>query len=136
MTQVRAGGLVCLVSDALGFRAVLAQLLDDVGWDVLEAECDREGVIAVAAAAPRLVLLDTLGDGCLASRFLLRLLDLAGPSAPPAVVLTATDFEDPSGLVVAELRVSCPRCWGADLLDLEAVLRAAGAACGREPTVH
>ncbi len=95
--QTLAGRRILVVDDSAASRLVMGQLLLSRGCSVLEAESGPGGLAQIQAtlvgAVPfDAVVLDTLMPGMDGFEVLGRLRELAGPEAPPVVMVTSADL--------------------------------------------
>jgi PAS domain S-box-containing protein len=88
------GQPVLVVEDDAGARQALRRTLERDGWTVTEAENGREGLEAVAARLPTLVLLDLMMPVMDGFEFFEEFRQRADTRDVPVVVLTAKELSD------------------------------------------
>ena len=83
-----------VVDDDPQIRYLLRRALEKAGWQVAEAADGREGLEAVAASRPALILLDLMMPGMDGFEFMQELRRKPGCELLPVVVITSLDLTE------------------------------------------
>jgi signal transduction histidine kinase/CheY-like chemotaxis protein len=93
-TNTGSAGTVLLVEDDVATREMLRRILEREGWNVVEAENGRVGLVRFGEHKPHLVLLDLMMPEMDGFQFVEALRQRDAGRAVPIVVLTAKDLTD------------------------------------------
>jgi CheY-like chemotaxis protein len=90
--QLEATGEVLVVEDDANTRGMLARVLAKAGWAVVEAEDGQQGLAALQANTPQLILLDLMMPVMDGFEFLREVRSRAEWRDVPVIVITAKDL--------------------------------------------